>query len=561
MAAAKPKKVEKPKRRPGRPRKGEERPKTPTRLERQADGMSLKAMLDDLPKACDRGTKKNARGILETWRGYKLHGDTADCGVPLSAILTSASVHDSQAAIPLATMTAERVVNLYDLMDAAYDATEIHAISQRLGHIPVIDTNPRRRQGPQAGPEPRGASPARRRPSRCPNRPIPHPHHRREDQCPAQGRVRRSPCPGARPYKGRLPSDVRSAGTDRRPDHPARRSIAPPEPGPPIRAVLPNGHGRKTLASKLATQTPRPLSGLAAPSKTPSTAQTMPKLPPLSLSQPILQEAHTLSIISIAISVSCRNGGDVLQTREFPLAREPCPGRDKVRVEGYNAIYDAGEQGRREQYRSLVNHYYDLVTDFYEFGWGQSFHFAPRRRGESFKASLLRHQHFLADRLAPEAGMQVLDVGCGVGGPMGNLARYSGAGFVGINNNTYQIERAKHHTRDVRSLCRFIHGDYMRIPEGDDCYDAAFAIESMPHAPDKAGAFREILRVLRPGACFAGYEWCLTDDFDPGNAEHQWIKNEIMVGDALPEIASHAGDLRRLAHGRVRASGSRGPRA
>ena len=214
------------------------------------------------------------------------------------------------------------------------------------------------------------------------------------------------------------------------------------------------------------------------------------------------------------------------------------PDEVKSVVDGYAAIYDAGEQGRREQYRSLVNHYYDLVTDFYEFGWGQSFHFAPRRRGESFKASLLRHQHFLADRLALKPGMQVLDVGCGVGGPMGNLARYSGAGFVGINNNTYQIERAKHHTRDVRSLCRFIHGDYMRIPEGDDCYDAAFAIESMPHAPDKAGAFREILRVLRPGACFAGYEWCLTDDFDPGNAEHQWIKNEIMVGDALPEIAS-----------------------
>ena len=142
-AAAKPK-TETPKRRPGRPRKGEERPKALSRLERQANGMSLEAMLDDLPKACDRGTKRNARGVLETWRGYKLHIDTADCGVPLSAILTSASVHDSQAAIPLATMTAGRVVNLYDLMDAAYDAREIHAISERLGHVPIIDTNPRR---------------------------------------------------------------------------------------------------------------------------------------------------------------------------------------------------------------------------------------------------------------------------------------------------------------------------------------------------------------------------------------------------------------------------------
>ena len=101
-------------------------------------------MLDDLPKACDRGAKKNAKGFIEAWSGYKLHLDTADCGVPLSAILTSASVHDSQVAIPLAMMTAERVTNFYDLMDAAYDAREIHQMSERLGHVPIIDVNPRR---------------------------------------------------------------------------------------------------------------------------------------------------------------------------------------------------------------------------------------------------------------------------------------------------------------------------------------------------------------------------------------------------------------------------------
>ncbi len=215
---------------------------------------------------------------------------------------------------------------------------------------------------------------------------------------------------------------------------------------------------------------------------------------------------------------------------------------DKVKsvVDGYTTIYDAGLESRKERYQLLVNHYYDLATDFYEFGWGRSFHFAPRRRGESFKASLLRHQHYLAERLSLKPGMQVLDVGCGVGGPMGNLARHSGASFVGINNNAYQIERARLHTRDVRSLCRFIHADYMRIPEGDECYDAAFAIESMPHAPDKAAAFKEVLRVLRPGGCFAGYEWCLTDGFDPRSAEHLRIKNDIMVGDALPEIASNS---------------------
>lgn len=207
-------------------------------------------------------------------------------------------------------------------------------------------------------------------------------------------------------------------------------------------------------------------------------------------------------------------------------------------VNEYTGIYDDGESRRREEYKSLINHYYDLITDFYEFGWGASFHFAPRRRGERFKESLVRHEQFLADKLSLKPGMLVLDVGCGVGGPMGTMARYSGASFVGININAYQIERAKGHTQDVESQCRFIQADYMQIPESDNSYDGAYAIESMPHAPDKVAAFKETFRILRPGACFAGYDWCVTDNFDPENAEHQRIKIAIERGDALPEIAT-----------------------
>jgi len=53
------------------------------------------------------------------WRGYKLHLDVADGQIPISGILTAASLHDSQVAIPLATMTAQRVTSLYDVMDTA----------------------------------------------------------------------------------------------------------------------------------------------------------------------------------------------------------------------------------------------------------------------------------------------------------------------------------------------------------------------------------------------------------------------------------------------------------
>lgn len=128
----------------GRPKKGEQPPvPEPTRLERQA-GMTLEELLADLPRDCNVGSKKNSKGYVETWVGYKLHLDVADGQIPVSCILTSASLHDSQAAIPLAELSARRVTNLYDLMDSAYDAEPLRERSRSLGHVPIIDVNPRR---------------------------------------------------------------------------------------------------------------------------------------------------------------------------------------------------------------------------------------------------------------------------------------------------------------------------------------------------------------------------------------------------------------------------------
>ena len=106
--------------------------------------MHLPAMLDDLPTACGSiGTKKNSKGYKDTWVGYKLHIDVADGQIPISCLLTSASLHDSQAAIPLATLSAERTTNLYDLMDAAYDAEQIRGAQPLTRPVPLIDVNPR----------------------------------------------------------------------------------------------------------------------------------------------------------------------------------------------------------------------------------------------------------------------------------------------------------------------------------------------------------------------------------------------------------------------------------
>jgi Transposase DDE domain/Transposase domain (DUF772) len=114
-----------------------------TRIQQQRK-QRLARMLKELPQQCDIGTKTSSKGHQQYWRGYKLHLDVADGQLPISAVLTSASVHDSQVAIPLMTMTSQRVVHLYELMDSAYDADPIHAHSRQLNHVPIIAPHPRR---------------------------------------------------------------------------------------------------------------------------------------------------------------------------------------------------------------------------------------------------------------------------------------------------------------------------------------------------------------------------------------------------------------------------------
>jgi len=138
----KPKQEPKQKKKRGRPRKGEEPLPEPTRIERQLT-MTVEEMVAELPTACDRGTKINSKGHMESWNGFKLHIDAADGQIPISCLLTSASLHDSQASIPLTAMTYQRVKSLYEIKDSAYDCQHIADYSRSLGHVPIIDTNSR----------------------------------------------------------------------------------------------------------------------------------------------------------------------------------------------------------------------------------------------------------------------------------------------------------------------------------------------------------------------------------------------------------------------------------
>ncbi|XP_042492312.1 cycloartenol-C-24-methyltransferase-like [Macadamia integrifolia] len=228
---------------------------------------------------------------------------------------------------------------------------------------------------------------------------------------------------------------------------------------------------------------------------------------------------------------SSRLGGETERKEALSLLEQ---------YEKYLHYIGGSVEERKANYIDMVDTYYNLVSSFYEYGWGESFHFASRLKGESLQESKKRHEHFIALQLALKRGHKVLDVGCGIGGPLREIASFSLTSITGLNINEFQISRGTELNRiaGVDRTCNFVKADFMKMPFPDNTYDAIYAIEATCHAPDMLGCYKEIYRVLKPGQCFAAYELCLTDSFDPNNQEHQKIKEGIAVGNGLADMWS-----------------------
>ncbi|RAK96969.1 sterol 24-C-methyltransferase [Aspergillus ibericus CBS 121593] len=205
---------------------------------------------------------------------------------------------------------------------------------------------------------------------------------------------------------------------------------------------------------------------------------------------------------------------------------------------GHEEETEETRAARRAEYATLTRHYYNLATDFYEYGWGTSFHFCRFAAGEPFHQAIARHEHYLAHQIGIKSGMKVLDVGCGVGGPAREIVKFTDANVVGLNNNDYQIQRATRYAEreGLSDKLTFTKGDFMQMSFEDNTFDAVYAIEATCHAPELEGVYSEIFRVLKPGGVFGVYEWLMTDEYDNNNAEHRRIRLGIEQGDGISNM-------------------------
>ena len=106
-------------------------------------------------------------------------------------------------------------------------------------------------------------------------------------------------------------------------------------------------------------------------------------------------------------------------------------------------------------------------------------------------------------KLLPISGTdRVLDVGCGLGGPARYLAGRFGCRVSGIDLTAEFCDVARHLTAllgfdDRVSVSQ---GDALAMPFDDAMFDGAYSMNVSMNIADKRALYREIHRVLRPGA-------------------------------------------------------------
>mmetsp|Transcript_11192 Transcript_11192/g.21325 ORF Transcript_11192/g.21325 Transcript_11192/m.21325 type:complete len:402 (-) Transcript_11192:93-1298(-) len=250
----------------------------------------------------------------------------------------------------------------------------------------------------------------------------------------------------------------------------------------------------------------------------------------------------------------------LLQNKDSVLKREEV----KDSMDGYDNLFagarkDVGSlhskesiEKRQKEYQTMVNSFYNLVTDFYEWGWGQSFHFGPRVKGETFMESIKRAEYYLALRAGMGPNTKAIDVGCGVGGPMRNIQQFTGSDITGITINEYQVKVGNQYCaqKGIDHKCRIVQGDFQNLDKVFEkgAYDVAFAIEATCHSPDRVKCFSGVAHALKKGGIFTGYEWVVLPEkgFDPKNPDHLRIKEGIEVGNGLPTLATAAEIVKAL---------------
>lgn len=193
---------------------------------------------------------------------------------------------------------------------------------------------------------------------------------------------------------------------------------------------------------------------------------------------------------------------------------------------------------RQKDAAKVADEYYNYVSPLYENGWGQTFHYCPLTKGLGIDDSMKVYDESFARRLGLKPGTKVLDAGCGIGGPARTIAKAIGCHITGVTINKWHVERGEALTKaaGLDHLVKHMQADFLHLPFEDESFDAVYAFDALCYAADVRDVYKEIWRVLKPGAPFGFHDWVMTDEFDESDRKHRHTRNEIELGNGITNM-------------------------
>lgn len=182
-----------------------------------------------------------------------------------------------------------------------------------------------------------------------------------------------------------------------------------------------------------------------------------------------------------------------------------------------------------------VAFHYDELDPFYRDVWGDHVHHGLWLRGdETHEQAVLQLAELVGERARITEGTLLCDIGCGYGATARMLAS-RGAKVTAITISPAQFSVARQR-QDGEANPRFVLGDWLTNELLSESFEAAIAIESSEHMPDKSRFFQQAGRVLRPSGRLVICAWLAAEK--PNRWATTWLLEPICREGRMPHLAS-----------------------
>jgi tocopherol O-methyltransferase len=180
-----------------------------------------------------------------------------------------------------------------------------------------------------------------------------------------------------------------------------------------------------------------------------------------------------------------------------------------------------------------VADHYDELDLFYREIWGEHVHHGLWLTGkEDPGLAVVQLVQMVAEKAQIKSGARVCDIGCGYGASARLLAQKMGAEVTAITLSARQHSFAC--KVDPSGNPNYVLGDWLKTELRPGSFDAAFAIESSEHMPDKTAFFSRAMEILKSGGRMVVCCWLAGDT--PSNTKEKWLLEPICHEGRMPHL-------------------------